>query len=200
MFDGLKKGWNDFKDTVETENKWRLYLKENNIDEESFQMFLNRKDVKFADITMDLIEEYQNLDNLIENISIPCNVSLNESFSNVQNDGALLSAMTGEEYNFTNTTRSQVDVTTQVFIAKKGIVFKQAINEAQDLRIAWEDITDCKMEEAMRNWVLYVKIFVNDIVYDVMFGNGAIDTIDVGKQFAQYVQEHRLGVKDDGWD
>ena len=141
----------EMKKDIGNITKWSAYIKENNINRSLFSMFLLRKEVEWSDVTLELVEEFQNLDgNILDYISIPCYLSLNETYLDVNNNlGAVLSLGDGENHNFTQTSRKQVTVYTDVYVAEKGIVFRKAINESQDLRIPWEKISDCRIDPSM---------------------------------------------------
>ncbi len=198
-FKEMKKGFDNI-------NKWSAYIKENNINKSLFSMFLLRKEVEWSEITPELMEEFENLEgNILDYISIPCYLSLNETYLDVNNNlGAVLSLADGENHNFTQTSRKQVTVYTDVYVAEKGIVFRKAINEAQDLRIPWGKISDCRIDpsEPKMDGFLFLEIFVNDIAYKVEFRGFLKDSkeIDEAYQFLDYVQSHMTGVKDTGWD
>lgn len=217
MFDNLKKTFKpisaddevDMNDTglrneLTAMAKWEKVLKEKNIDKGEFICFKDRKGIEaWRLITLELIDEFQNLDNLIENVTLPCELSLNESFSDVNNtSGAVLSATTGKDINLTKTARKRVNVDTSVYIAEKGVVFKGAINCSQDLRIAWEEITDCKLDSNYSKGYHFLRmdIMVDDTSYGIEFReSNLLNTLDMPEMFFEYVKTHMSGVVDDGW-
>lgn len=217
MFDNLKKALKpispddevDMNDTsirneLTAQAKWERELKQRNLDRDIFYCFMKRKDIEeWRFVTLELIDEFQNLDNLIENIAIPCRIFLNESYSDVNNTaGAILSATSGSDINLTQTTRKRVDVHTDVYVAEKGVVFDKVFNSSQDLRITWEKITDCKIDSFYSDGDSYMimELYVDDTTYQVEFKKyNPFNTITLAKTLVDYIKNHMSGVVDDGW-
>lgn len=190
MFNSFKKARSNTKKSKEILKS----LEAKNINVKCFRLFLNAKDISMYDVTDDLINEFLNRENPIEKIAIPCSLTLPEMYSNVNNfAGAAVGAVTGKEHNFTNTTREQVKVNTNAIIAPKGIVFKGALNKTEDLRIPWEDISDCKTITSNRLGI-FTDIKVGSIKYPLFFSKNKL-----GQLFVDYVKQHMAGNIDDGW-
>lgn len=196
MFGDFKK---QRKQTTERRGKSKhikKILKEKDIDEKLFRMFLDNKDISMYDATPELMEEYLNRDNIVEKLAIPCNLKLNEMYDDVNNRaGAGLQFVTGAKYNLTNTQRKQVIVSTKAVIVKNGIVFKRAINNSEDIRIPWEDITKCKIITENRLGVMGT-ITVDNVVYNIQHMN---NSKNIGFLFFDYVETHKKGEIDEGW-
>ena len=186
MLDSFKKARKNKKETKNTIEE----LKQQGINTECFRLFLKGKGLYIKDTTPELIQEFNNRNNPIEKIPISCRLTLPEMYTNVNNvAGAMVGAVTGNEHNFTNTSREQVIVQTTAIIVPNGIVFKGALNNTEDLRIPWEDITDCKMLISHHG-----EIRVGTVVYHLSFTNRKL-----GECFLNYISDHMAGDVDDGW-
>lgn len=190
MFDSFKKTRTAKK---ERENNIK-HLEQQGINPNHFKLFLKAKNLNINDITPELIQEYNNRENYIEKLAISCRLTLPEMYTDVNNAlGAATGLITGHEHNFTNTTREQIRVNTSAVIVPKGIVFKGAINNTQDLRIPWEDITSCKI--GIKNkFGISADIQAKDVKYPILFTNRKL-----GECFLNYVSDHMAGNVDDGW-
>ena len=83
---------------------------------------------------------------------------------------------------------SYLKVKTNAYIADKGIVFKKAINKAEDLRLPWETITDVTIDGKT------LEIICDNVTYVVWFVDKNISEV-----FYDYVKSHMKGIVDDGW-
>ena len=75
------------------------------------------------------------------------------------------------------------------YVASKGVVFKEALNNASDLRISWEEITEASVNGK------FVRIVCDDTVYQCRFGGERLAGI-----FHNYVSEHMCGCVEEGWE
>ena len=190
MFNSFKKARNARKESKNTLKE----LEQQGINTKCFKLFLQGKGVYIKDTTPELIQEFNNRDDPIEKIPVSCRITLPEMYSNVNNvAGAMVGAVTGTEHNFTSTSREQITAQTLAIIVPNGLVFKGALNKTEDLRIKWEDITDCKISIANRGGV-FGNIRVGAIDYRVSFINHKL-----GNAFMEYVISHMAGNVDDGW-
>lgn len=82
-----------------------------------------------------------------------------------------------------------------LYIADKGVVFKEAHNRTHDLRIPWEEITECYIEKKGFNY-MYVQIICDDSFYKLTLYN---DNAYLGEKAVKYINEHKKGKIDDGW-
>ena len=169
-------------------------LKQQGINTKHFEMFLKSKDLYFPDVTPELIDEYNNRENIILKLALPCRLTLPEMYSEVNNfTGATVGLLTGKEHNFTATSREQIKVDTNAVIVRNGIVFKGALNKTKDLRVPWEDINNCKIELESR---LFIKGFIQ--VGDIKYPLDILDK-ELGLLFFKYVENNMEGYVDDGW-
>ncbi len=190
MFNSFKKAKTNSKNTKNIIKD----LKKQGINIEEFRMFLEAKNLNFIDTTDELITEFNNRDNLIMRLAIPCSLTLPEMYNDVNNfAGATVGLLTGNEHNFTSTSRKQIKVNTKAIIVPNGIVFKGALNNTKDLRVAWEDITDCKIETENKLGVIgFLQVGV--IRYPLFTSSNKYGTL-----FFKYVKGHMAGPVDDGW-
>ena len=190
MFDSFKKARNNQNKSKDIKKT----LKERNINIECFSLFLDAKDLHMHDATDELIEEFLNRENPIERIAIPCSLTLPERYSNVNNfAGAAVGVVTGREHNFTNTSREPVKVNTKAILVPNGVVFKGALNETEDLRIKWNDISGCKIGTSNKLG-MFADIKVGAVKYPLFFTKTRL-----GQLFIEYIEQRITPDADDGW-
>ncbi|MBE6512459.1 MAG: hypothetical protein E7Z75_04875 [Methanobrevibacter olleyae] len=170
------------KENLETNKLISKY----NIHRYTFGMFLEKKGIPKTQGTPELVEEFMNDNTWIEQVDITCIVELNETYLDVNN--AAGTVFGGGYKNYTMTSRKKVSVKTNAYIAQKGIIFKKAINKAEDLRLPWEEITDCIVDGKT------VDVVCDNVSFTAHFTNKTISEI-----FASYINEHKKGQVDDGW-
>ena len=88
---------------------------------------------------------------------------------------------------FTRSVTDNTRVKCRFFFAEKGIVFKEAINKSEDLRLPWDTITDCSIRKN------YVDVFCDAVNYSVKLKS------DTALLFKDFVDSHMSGRVDDGW-
>ena len=161
-------------------------LRELGIDKKMYDSYLKFKGIGRLNNTPELVDEYLT-DDWIKGTDIICWVELNESYLDVNN--AAGTVLSGGRSNFTTTSRKKLKVKTLAYIADKGLVFKKAINKAEDLRLPWDIITDVKVDGKEG------EIICDNVTYVVKFLDKNIMNV-----FISYVDSHKKGIADDGWD
>ena len=177
-----KKGASNTRNFNAAEEKMR----DLDIDKKMYSSFLKAKGFGRFNNTPELVDEFLSND-WIAKTDLECQLELNESYLDVNNYAG--AALGGGKTNFTTTNRKKLKVKTNAYIADKGIVFKKAINKAEDLRLSWDTITDVKMDGKT------LEIICDNITYAVWF----VDK-NIAQVFSAYVNSHMSGVKEEGWD
>ncbi len=160
-------------------------MRELGIDKKMYSSFLKAKGIGRLNNTPELVDEFLSND-WIAKTDLECQLELNESYSDVNNYAG--AALGGGRSNFTMTNRKKLKVKTIAYIADKGIVFKKAINKAEDLRLPWDTITDINEDGKT------LEIICDNITYVVWFADK-----NIAQVFYGYVKDHMSGVVDDGW-
>ena len=161
-------------------------MRELGIDKKMYSSFLKAKGIGRLNNTPELVDEFLSND-WIAKTDLECQLELNESYLDVNNYAG--AALGGGKTNFTTTNRKKLKVKTNAYIADRGIVFKKAINKAEDLRLSWDTITDVKIDGKT------LEIICDNIAYVVWFADK-----NIAQVFYDYVNSHMSGVKEEGWD
>lgn len=74
------------------------------------------------------------------------------------------------------------------YIDSKGVVFKKVINNSEDLRIHWSDITNCTYNHKI------VKIFCDNLEYVVRFKDKTLANV-----YHVNLTKNMCGIEEDGW-
>ena len=187
---GLKKKLKEnalTADELRSNSEASKLMRENNIEKIVYnQIFLKKKGIAINKNTPELVNEYLTDNSWIKQYDIDCWVQLNETYLDTNNYAG--AALSGGRSNFTTTNRKQLKVKTHVYIADKGVVFKKAINKAEDLRLPWDTITDINEDGKT------LEIICDAVTYVVWF----VDK-NIAQVFYAYVSSHMSGVADDGW-
>ena len=193
VFGKLKRKHNEIMENVPTADERRSNLeakklmRQHDIDGMTYREFLKSKGVDINKNTPELVNEYLTDCSWIKQHDIDCWVELNDSYMDVNNYAG--AALSGGRSNFTTTRRKKLKVKTVAYIADKGVVFKKAINKAEDLRLPWDTITSVSVDGKEG------EIVCDNVTYVVKFLHKQLCSI-----FFDYVDSHKSGVKDDGWD
>ena len=176
-----KKGAENTRNFNAAEEKMR----ELGIDKKMYSSYLKVKHIGRLNNTPELVDAFLNTD-WIAKTDLECQLELNETYLDTNNYAG--AALGGGNKNFTTTNRKKLKVKTNAYIADKGIVFKKAINKAEDLRLPWETITDVTIDGKT------LEIICDNIAYVVWFADK-----NIAQVFSAYVSSHMSGVVDDGW-
>lgn len=160
-------------------------MRELGIDKKKYNSFLKAKGIGRLNNTPELVDEFL-VPDWITKTDLECQLELNESYLDVNNYAG--AALGGGRSNFTMTNRKKLKVKTIAYIADKGIVFKKAINKAEDLRLPWETITDISINGKT------LEIICDNVTYVVWF----VDK-NISEAFFDYVNDRKTGIVDDGW-
>ena len=190
MFGKMKKKLKEnalTADELRSNNEATKLMRENNVDKMVYnQIFLKKKGIEINRNTPELVNEYLTDNSWIKQYDIDCWVELNETYLDTNNYAG--AALSGGRSNFTMTNRKKREVKTIAYVADKGIVFKKAINKAEDLRLPWDTITDVSVAGKK------CEIICDNVTYVVKFLYKQLASI-----FGEYVRSHMSGVADDGW-
>ena len=156
------------------------------IDKKKYNSFLKVKGIGRLNNTPELVDEFL-YPGWIEKTDLECLLELNETYLDTNNYAG--AALGGGNKNFTTTNRKKLKVKTIAYIADKGIVFKKAINKAEDLRLPWETITNVTIDGKT------LEIICDNVTYVVWF----VDK-NISEFFYYYVNDRKTGVVDDGWN
>ena len=176
-----KKGAENTRNFNAAEEKMR----ELGIDKKMYSSFLKAKGIGRLNNTPELVDEFLSNEWIIKT-DLECLLTLDETYLDVNNYAG--AALSGGRSNFTTTNRKQLKVKTHAYIADKGVVFKKAINKAEDLRLPWDTITDINEDGKT------LEIICDNITYVVWFADK-----NIAQVFYGYVKDHMSGVVDDGW-
>ena len=134
-------------------------MRELGIDKKMYSSFLKAKGIGRLNNTPELVDEFLSNEWIIKT-DLECLLTLDETYK----------------------------VKTHAYIADKGVVFKKAINKAEDLRLPWDTITDINEDGKT------LEIICDAVTYVVWF----VDK-NIAQVFYAYVSSHMSGVADDGW-
>ena len=176
-----KKGADNTRNFNAAEEKMRAL----GIDKKRYNSFLKVKGIGRLENTPELVDEFLSNEWIIKT-DLECLLTLDETYLDVNNYAG--AALSGGRSNFTTTNRKQLKVKTHVYIADKGVVFKKAINKAEDLRLPWETITGASLDGKD------VEIVCDNVTYVVWF----VDK-NISEAFFDYVNDRKTGIVDDGW-
>ena len=193
VFGKLKKKHNEIIENAPNADERKLNLeakklmRQHDIEGMTYREFLKSKGVDLNKNTPELVNEYLTDCSWVKQYDIDCWVQLNESYMDVNNYAG--AALSGGRSNFTMSNRKKLEVKTVAYIADKGVVFKKAINKAEDLRLPWETITSVSVDGKKG------EIVCDNVTYVVQFLHKQLCSI-----FFKYVEGHMSGVADDGWN
>ena len=88
----------------------------------------------------------------------------------------------------TKTSKKQLKVKCDLYIPDNGLVFKKALNNSEDLRLAWDTITGVELNQKK------VLVTCDTVNYNVSF-----DKKELANLFFNIVNENKTGKIDDGW-
>lgn len=176
-----KKGAENTRNFNAAEEKMR----DLDIDKKMYSSFLKAKGIGRLNNTPELVDEFLSNEWIIKT-DLECLLTLDETYLDVNNYAG--AALSGGRSNFTTTNRKQLKVKTLAYIADKGVVFKKAINKAEDLRLPWDTITDVKIDGKT------LEIICDNVTYVVWFADK-----NISEAFFDYVNDRKTGIVDDGW-
>ena len=177
-----KKGAENTRNFNAAEEKMR----DLDIDKKMYSSFLKAKGIGRLNNTPELVDEFLSNEWIIKT-DLECLLTLDETYLDVNNYAG--AALSGGRSNFTMSNRKKLEVKTVAYIADKGVVFKKAINKAEDLRLPWETITSVSVDGKKG------EIVCDNVTYVVQFLHKQLCSI-----FFEYVEGHMSGVADDGWN
>ena len=184
MFKKLKKAKNDIMGDGNPFAVARKKSKEFGISFNYFQEFVESKGLNpITDTTFDLVDEFFNQrPHLLYKLTVPVYVTLPETVYEIHGYNLYGSG-------HTKTSKKQLRVKSELYIPDNGLVFKKALNKSEDMRIAWDTITDVELNQKK------VLITCNTVRYNVLF-----DKKELASLFYNIVNENKFGKIDDGWE
>lgn len=183
MFKKLKKAKNDIMGDgnpfVVAKNK----CKENGLSFNYFQEYVESKGLNpITDTTFELVDEFFNQrPHLLYKLNVPVHVALPETVYEIHGYNLYGSGNT-------KTSKKQLKVKCDLYIPDNGLVFKKALNNSEDLRLAWDTITGVELNQKK------VLVTCDTVNYNVSF-----DKKELANLFFNIVNENKTGKIDDGW-
>ena len=157
----------------DTPHRYMLEMcKANNIPSTYFNMW--QRHMGTRPITKELVDEFNNRPHMLYQLDMKVNLSLPEKVY--------------EQMGFSSV-QKQLKVDVYCYVASKGVVFKETLNNASDLRIRWDEITGASGSGK------FVRIVCDDTVYNCRFNDKRL-----AGMFYQYVSSHMCGCVEDGWE
>lgn len=157
MFNRFRRKNNDLmvkkpsEEAIKAHNDAEMIIRENDIDRFLLNMFLDKKGIGHYFTSPELINEFLSSDWFL-GIGLKCLLQINEESKRLR---------------------------TNAYLTKNELVFKEAINKADDIIINLSNILDCRIDGKK------VDIICNDVSYKVMFTNK-----NLAKLFFDYISSH----------
>lgn len=148
-----------------------------------FQQYVENKGLNpVSNLTDELVDEFFNRPHLLYKLNIPVQVTLPETVYEIHGYTFYGSGQT-------KTSKKQLKVKCDLYIPDNGLVFKKALNNSEDMRLAWDTITNVDLDKKI------CIVTCDSVSYKVSF-----DKKEVASLFYNIVNENKRGTIDDGWE
>jgi len=168
----------------QAQSKAMARCKEVNLPYGYFQNYVEDKGLNpVSDLTDELVEEFFSRPHLLYKLNIPVEVTLPETVYEIHGYTLYGSGQT-------KTSKKRLRVKSDLYIPDNGLVFKKALNKSEDMRLAWDTITDVSLADKKS-----VLVTCDTVSYKVLFNKK-----EVANLFLNIVNENKCGKVDDGWE
>lgn len=156
MFSRLRRKNNDLmvkkpsEEVIKAHNDAEVIIKENNVDRFLLNMFLDKKGINHFYTTPELVNEFLSSDWIL-GIDLKCLLQINNESKRIR---------------------------TNAYLTEKELIFKEAINKADDIIISLDNIIDSKTDGKK------VDMICDEVNYRVMFTNK-----NLAKLFSDFIKK-----------